>query len=174
MLRRVRSLEWFALRVPVTTFYLLAQAYEAIRASADVTWHPSYLPDTSDHQEPARSLERGRWACPMASAQAERKRAVLLAGLLICISHLGAASSDASTEVALEQDTAFETEDVGDCDTVVDAFLAKRSKMPKLTPESHNHMLYFLHIPRTAGRTYHACFLKCGLPTACNTSIMCH
>ena len=26
------------------------------------------------------------------------------------------------------------------------------------------HMLYFLHIPRTAGRTYHSCFLKLGSP----------
>ena len=52
---------------------------------------------------------------------------------------------------------------------MVDSFLAARSKMPKLTPESHDHMLYFLHIPRTAGRTYHACFLKCeSLPSLSN------
>ena len=31
-------------------------------------------------------------------------------------------------------------------------------------PVNPNHMLYFLHIPRTAGRTYGVCFLKQGWP----------
>ncbi len=87
------------------------------------------------------------------------------AALLTCMCSplVFSAASDASTGEALDQDTAVEGVTAVDCDAVVDTFLTRRSKMPKLTPESHNHMLYFLHIPRTAGRTYHACFLKCAL-----------
>ena len=108
----------------------------------------------------------------MAPARAGRSRLVILVTLLACIccSEWSAAASDSNTEVALDHDTDMEAVEASDCDTVVDTFLAKRSKMPKLMPDSHNHMLYFLHIPRTAGRTYHACFLKCGHPTALTTS----
>ncbi len=98
----------------------------------------------------------------MAPAQADCKRYVLSAALLTCICSplVFAAASDISTGEALDRDTGVEAVTAVDCDAVVDTFLTRRSKMPKLTPESHNHMLYFLHIPRTAGRTYHACFLK--------------
>ena len=103
----------------------------------------------------------------MAPTQADYRRIVVSAALLTCMcSPLSfAAATDTSTGQALDQDTAVEAVSDVDCDAVVDTFLARRSKMPKLTPESHNHMLYFLHIPRTAGRTYHACFLKCALST---------
>ena len=104
-------------------------------------------------------------AASMAPAQADYRRFVVSAALLTCMCSplMFAAASDASTGETLDQDTAVEGVTPVDCDAVVDTFLTRRSKMPKLTPESHNHMLYFLHIPRTAGRTYHACFLKCAL-----------
>lgn len=31
-------------------------------------------------------------------------------------------------------------------------------------PPNSSHMLFFLHLPRTAGRTYHSCFLKTATP----------
>lgn len=47
-----------------------------------------------------------------------------------------------------------------ECDVLTDDFIREHSSMPKPTANSLQEMLYFLHIPRTAGRTYHACFLK--------------
>ena len=92
----------------------------------------------------------------MAPAQPCRYLVVAVA-VLTCFANPGAASSEAYSQEAPE--TTIQSD--GYCESVVDSFLAARSRMPKLTPESHDHMLYFLHIPRTAGRTYHACFLKC-------------
>ena len=141
---------------------LTKPADEAIRASTDVPSPSSNPLQISANVQREPPLRRVTGLAPMASAPARRNRVVLFAGLLACICCIPswAAASDASIGEAPLHYTAVATVDAGDCDAVVDTFLAKRSKMPKLTPESHNHMLYFLHIPRTAGRTYHACFLK--------------
>eukprot|EP00884_Botryococcus_braunii_P009434 jgi/Botrbrau1/18492/Bobra.0072s0071.1 len=45
------------------------------------------------------------------------------------------------------------------CSSAVEQFIRDHSL--KLTGKPNaSHMIYFLHIPRTAGRTYHSCFLK--------------
>ena len=50
-----------------------------------------------------------------------------------------------------------------ECGTVVADYLAKHNK--EATPyTSDSQMVYFLHVPRTAGRTFHSCFLKMATP----------
>ena len=112
-------------------------------------------PRTVDYAEVSVG-RRGRGLHGMAPALPGRCLVVVVA-VLACIVTPGSASTEAASQEA--PDTTHQSAD--DCEAVVDSFLATRSKLPTLTPESHNHMLYFLHIPRTAGRTYHACFLKC-------------
>ena len=45
------------------------------------------------------------------------------------------------------------------CLDLAQHFIAQHGQHPSASPDPDG-MLYFLHIPRTAGRTYHACFLK--------------
>eukprot|EP00951_Prasinocladus_malaysianus_P001173 scaffold8149_cov53-Prasinocladus_malaysianus.AAC.1 len=52
------------------------------------------------------------------------------------------------------------------CQTDVQDFIQKNSAMLKAKetasspPQNPNDMLFFLHVPRTAGRTFFSCFLK--------------
>lgn len=47
------------------------------------------------------------------------------------------------------------------CEVLADRFIEEHSFMPQPRADRLQDMLvYFLHVPRTAGRTYHACFLK--------------
>lgn len=52
------------------------------------------------------------------------------------------------------------TKSAAECDIIVDDFISKHSVMPQPRAHDKHDMLYFLHIPRTAGRTFHSCFLK--------------
>ena len=45
------------------------------------------------------------------------------------------------------------------CLSLARKFKAEHGQHPSEQPDPST-MLYFLHIPRTAGRTYHSCFLK--------------
>eukprot|EP00798_Chlamydomonas_sp_ICE-L_P022636 gene22637-29780_t len=47
-----------------------------------------------------------------------------------------------------------------ECAVVTDDYLAKHHK--EAVPWTGDNMVYFLHVPRTAGRTFHACMLKLG------------
>ena len=49
------------------------------------------------------------------------------------------------------------------CSSKVSAYLFQQEAAISDPPNS-SHMLFFLHIPRTAGRTYHSCFLKTATP----------
>lgn len=53
-------------------------------------------------------------------------------------------------------------DDAGSCREQLSAFLAANQK--EAQPQTADGLLYFLHVPRTAGRTFHACFLKVGTP----------
>lgn len=46
------------------------------------------------------------------------------------------------------------------CSALVDTFLEMHGNVATNPDVSAAAMLFFLHVPRTAGRTYHACFLK--------------
>ncbi len=48
------------------------------------------------------------------------------------------------------------------CQTLADTYLTKHHREP--VPYTGSNMVYFLHVPRTAGRTFHSCFLKTGTP----------
>ncbi|MEW5314830.1 MAG: hypothetical protein WDW38_006299 [Sanguina aurantia] len=50
----------------------------------------------------------------------------------------------------------------GDCQALSDQYLDKHHK--EASPHTGKNMVYFLHVPRTAGRTLHSCFLKTGTP----------
>jgi hypothetical protein len=47
-----------------------------------------------------------------------------------------------------------------ECQALVDHYLEKHHK--EAVPFHPDNLLYFLHVPRTAGRTFHSCFLKMG------------
>lgn len=49
------------------------------------------------------------------------------------------------------------------CSSKIDDFIIGQEQAIPALPNS-SHMLFFLHIPRTAGRTYHSCFLKTATP----------
>lgn len=49
------------------------------------------------------------------------------------------------------------------CDAMVTKFLEERSGMPKVT-DFDDKFVFFLHVPRTAGKTYANCFLRAGSP----------
>ena len=49
------------------------------------------------------------------------------------------------------------------CDSDIEHFVQQQALTLRDPPNS-SHMLFFLHVPRTAGRTYHSCFLKTGTP----------
>lgn len=53
-------------------------------------------------------------------------------------------------------------EGTSDCHALMQDFYAFNQK--EAAPYTGDNMVYFLHIPRTAGRTYHNCFLKQGFP----------
>ena len=49
------------------------------------------------------------------------------------------------------------------CTSDIDAFV--QQQLPTVSgPPKASKMLFFLHMPRTAGRTYHSCFLKTATP----------
>lgn len=48
------------------------------------------------------------------------------------------------------------------CQHFVDQYLAQHSR--EAAPFSETSLVYFLHVPRTAGRTFHSCFLKMATP----------
>jgi hypothetical protein len=50
------------------------------------------------------------------------------------------------------------------CAHLYDDYLAKHHKEAAPYIAGSNQMVYFLHVPRTAGRTFHSCFLKMGIP----------
>lgn len=50
------------------------------------------------------------------------------------------------------------------CSTLLSEFHKYNTKEAK--PFTGENMVYFLHIPRTAGRTFHACFLKQAIPAS--------
>ena len=66
---------------------------------------------------------------------------------LLTLSHASTAASQAASS----------------CAASVQSFSADHGSAVSPQPDAQ-HMLYFLHIPRTAGRTYHSCFLKLGSP----------
>eukprot|EP00198_Chlamydomonas_reinhardtii_P000192 XP_001689527.1 predicted protein [Chlamydomonas reinhardtii] len=47
-----------------------------------------------------------------------------------------------------------------ECQALTDHYLEKHHK--EAEPYTGSNMLYFLHVPRTAGRTFHSCLLKIG------------
>ncbi len=47
------------------------------------------------------------------------------------------------------------------CQGLLDHYLDKHHK--EAAPYTGDNMLYFLHVPRTAGRTFHSCLLKMGM-----------
>lgn len=50
------------------------------------------------------------------------------------------------------------------CQAVFDQYLEKHHK--EASPYTGKNLLYFLHVPRTAGRTFHSCLLKMATPPA--------
>ncbi|KAL6765032.1 hypothetical protein V8C86DRAFT_1223852 [Haematococcus lacustris] len=50
------------------------------------------------------------------------------------------------------------------CPQLLDDYLVRHSKEASPYVQGQNQMVYFLHVPRTAGRTFHACLLKLGTP----------
>lgn len=51
------------------------------------------------------------------------------------------------------------------CSHFVDDYLQRHHK--EASPYTkEDQLVYFLHVPRTAGRTFHSCFLKMGMPSA--------
>ena len=50
------------------------------------------------------------------------------------------------------------------CQGLFDQYLEKHHK--EASPYTGDNLLYFLHVPRTAGRTFHSCLLKMGTPPA--------
>jgi hypothetical protein len=48
------------------------------------------------------------------------------------------------------------------CQGLFDQYLDKHHK--EASPYNGDNLLYFLHVPRTAGRTFHSCLLKMGTP----------
>lgn len=50
-------------------------------------------------------------------------------------------------------------EQSSNCSATVEQFINNHTAVLSANPNA-SHMLYFLHIPRTAGRTFHSCFLK--------------
>lgn len=51
-----------------------------------------------------------------------------------------------------------------ECNHLLDDYLAKHHKEASPYKGLGQTMVYFLHVPRTAGRTFHSCFLKLGTP----------
>lgn len=49
-----------------------------------------------------------------------------------------------------------------ECEHYLDAYLHLHHREAEPYTDQDNQMVYFLHVPRTAGRTFHACFLKMG------------
>lgn len=49
-----------------------------------------------------------------------------------------------------------------DCRALLQEYYAVNSK--EAAPHTGNNMVYFLHIPRTAGRTFYSCLLRIGTP----------
>lgn len=103
--------------------------------------------------EPTTRISRPRSDCQSASQhQHPPQIRVMAAGCLrwslaICILLVGC-----RTALALD----------GDCQALSDQYLDKHHK--EASPHTGTNMVYFLHVPRTAGRTLHSCFLKTGTP----------
>ena len=70
--------------------------------------------------------------------------------------HTQALTSPFLTACRVEQSSA---DNQAACLDLAQHFIAQHGQHPSASPDA-DEMLYFLHIPRTAGRTYHACFLK--------------
>lgn len=51
-----------------------------------------------------------------------------------------------------------------ECQALTDHYLEKHHK--EAAPYTGSNLLYFLHVPRTAGRTFHSCLLKMGIHPA--------
>lgn len=49
-----------------------------------------------------------------------------------------------------------------ECQALADHYLEKHHK--EAAPYTGSNLVYFLHVPRTAGRTFHSCLLKTGTP----------
>ena len=49
------------------------------------------------------------------------------------------------------------------CEITLDTYVQQQGSTIAGPPNS-SHMLFFLHVPRTAGRTFHSCFLKTATP----------
>jgi len=56
----------------------------------------------------------------------------------------------------------------GECAAALRTHLATHTKeaSPYLPADKPDQLVFFLHMPRTAGRTFHTCFLKLGTPPA--------
>jgi hypothetical protein len=50
------------------------------------------------------------------------------------------------------------------CSHYLDSYLHTHHREAEPYTDQDSQMVYFLHVPRTAGRTFHACFLKMGTP----------
>lgn len=72
------------------------------------------------------------------------------ASLLICLGLLAWSSPPAAAAAAT------------DCKALLQEYYKANSK--EAAPYTGNNMVYFLHIPRTAGRTFYSCLLRIGTP----------
>lgn len=50
------------------------------------------------------------------------------------------------------------------CEATLQEFVASQTK--EAQPYTGSNILYFLHVPRTGGRTFHMCFLKYAFPAS--------
>ncbi|GLI61460.1 hypothetical protein VaNZ11_003852 [Volvox africanus] len=57
-----------------------------------------------------------------------------------------------------------QAQSLAECQALTDHYLEKHHK--EASPYTGSNLLYFLHVPRTAGRTFHSCLLKLGVPPA--------
>lgn len=70
-------------------------------------------------------------------------------------------SSDSPSTLARSTSTSSANLDL-ECQSIADTYFDHHHREPK--PYDGANMAYFLHVPRTAGRTFHTCFLKLGMP----------
>ncbi|GIL54310.1 hypothetical protein Vafri_9893 [Volvox africanus] len=57
-----------------------------------------------------------------------------------------------------------QAQSLAECQALTDHYLEKHHK--EASPYTGSNLLYFLHVPRTAGRTFQSCLLKMGVPPA--------